>query len=99
MLTSMYSAPRDFSTELLVVIADDDATQRTLAAAVVRRLGCRPLVAGDGLSALQLIRESGASILVCDLDMPGLDGHQLTSEVRRMDLGRYIHIIMLTGHD
>lgn len=95
----MYSGPRDFSTELLVVIADDDATQRTLAAAVVRRLGCRPLVADDGLAALQLIRESGASILVCDLEMPGLDGHQLTREVRRLDLGRYIHIIMLTGHD
>lgn len=95
----MYSAPRDFSTELLVVIADDDATQRTLAAAVVRRQGCRPLVADNGLSALQLIRESGASILVCDLEMPGMDGHELTREVRRMDLGRYIHIIMLTGHD
>ncbi|WP_217629756.1 PP2C family protein-serine/threonine phosphatase [Paracoccus chinensis] len=82
-----------------MVIADDDATQRTLAAAVVRRLGCRPLVADNGLSALQLIRESGASILVCDLEMPGMDGHELTREVRRMDLGRYIHIIMLTGHD
>jgi len=95
----MYSAPNDFSTELLVVIADDDATQRTLAAAVVRRLGCKPLVASDGLMALQLLRDSGASILVCDLEMPGLDGHQLTRRVRQLDLGRYIHIIMLTGHD
>lgn len=95
----MYSAPGDFDTELLVVIADDDATQRTLAAAVVRRLGCKPLVAADGLMALQLIRDSGASILVCDLDMPGLDGHELTRRIRQLDLGRYIHIIMLTGHD
>lgn len=95
----MYSAPSDFSTELLVVIADDDATQRTLAAAVVRRLGCKPLVASDGLMALQLIRDSGASILVCDLEMPGLNGHELTRQVRQSDLGRYIHIIMLTGHD
>lgn len=66
---------------------------------MVCRLGCKPLVAADGLTALQLIRESGASILVCDLEMPGLDGHELTRRIRQLDLGRYIHIIMLTGHD
>lgn len=95
----MYSAPNDFSTELLVVIAAGDATQRVLAAAAVHRLGCRPLLADDGQMALQLIRDSGASILVCDPDMPGLDGHELTLRVRQLDLGRYVHIIMLTGHD
>ncbi|WP_410217411.1 PP2C family protein-serine/threonine phosphatase [Paracoccus sp. (in: a-proteobacteria)] len=82
-----------------VVIADDDAMQRVFASSVVSRMGYQPLLAEDGLAALRLIEESGASILLCDLDMPGLNGHEVTRRIRQADLGRYIHIIMLTATD
>jgi len=80
-----------------VVIADDDATQRIFASSVISRMGSQPLLAEDGLSALRLIEESGASILLCDLDMPGIDGHEVTRRIRQTNLGRYIHIVMLTA--
>lgn len=80
-----------------VVIADDDATQRIFASAVVSRIGFTPVLARDGIEALEMIERSGASILVCDLDMPGLDGHEVTRRIRAADLGRYIHVVMLTA--
>ncbi|WP_207101901.1 PP2C family protein-serine/threonine phosphatase [Paracoccus shandongensis] len=80
-----------------VVIADDDATQRIFASTVVSRIGFTPVLARDGLEALEMIERSGASILVCDLDMPGIDGHEVTRRIRATDLGRYIHVVMLTA--
>ncbi|MGR3249402.1 MAG: PP2C family protein-serine/threonine phosphatase [Paracoccus sp. (in: a-proteobacteria)] len=80
-----------------VIIADDDATQRIFASSVISRIGFTPILANDGLEALELVKSSGASILVCDLDMPGLDGHEVTRQIRAADLGRYIHIVMLTS--
>lgn len=84
---------------MLIVVADDDASQRMFTSAVLKRLGHTPLEAEDGDVALQLIRDSKAPILVCDLKMPGLDGHQLTEQVRALDLGYYVHIVMVTGRD
>lgn len=80
-----------------IVIADDDATQRIFASTVISRLGFTPVLARDGLEALEMIESSGASILVCDLDMPGIDGHEVTRRLRAADLGRYIHVVMLTS--
>ncbi|MTE01081.1 SpoIIE family protein phosphatase [Paracoccus sp. YIM 132242] len=80
-----------------VVIADDDATQRIFASTVISRIGFTPVLARDGLEALEMIERSGASILVCDLDMPGIDGHEVTRRIRAADLGRYIHVVMLTA--
>ena len=50
-----------------VIIADDDATQRIFASSVISRIGFTPILANDGLEALELVKSSGASILVCDL--------------------------------
>ncbi len=80
-----------------VVIANDDATQRIFASSVISRIGFTPVLARDGLEALEMIESSGASILVCDLDMSGIDGHEVTRQIRAADPGRYIHIVMLTS--
>ncbi|WP_243721876.1 PP2C family protein-serine/threonine phosphatase [Meridianimarinicoccus aquatilis] len=84
---------------MLIVVADDDASQRIFTSTVLKRLGHTPLEAEDGDVALKLIQDSKAPILVCDLKMPGLDGHQLTQQVRALDLGYYVHIVMVTGRD
>ncbi|WCR16247.1 PP2C family protein-serine/threonine phosphatase [Paracoccus seriniphilus] len=82
-----------------VIVADDDAVQRTYTSAVLRKLGYEPLEAEDGLKALDLVRKIGSQLLICDLDMPGLDGHQLARQVRQENRDRYVHILMVTGRD
>lgn len=54
----------------LVVVADDDAFQRSYASAILRKLGFIPIEAADGVEALALVRNTGAQLLICDLDMP-----------------------------
>jgi DNA-binding NarL/FixJ family response regulator len=65
-----------------VVVADDhpmwrDAVERELATAGFEVVG----VAGDGEKAVRVCRATGPQVLVCDLQMPGLSGVEVTAAV------------------
>ena len=69
----------------LVLIADDEADITEVLDAYCRRDGLRTVVAGDGRSALDLWRKHHPAIAVLDVRMPGMDGLQVLSEIRRID--------------
>lgn len=67
-----------------VVVADDhpiwrDAVERDLAAAGLRVVG----TAGDGEKAVRVCAATRPKVLVCDLQMPGLSGVEVTAAVTR----------------
>jgi CheY-like chemotaxis protein len=87
--------------KLRVLVVDDSPHMRKILTTVLDAFGCRHVAeAGDGHSALLSIREVVPDILIVDLAMPGMDGLELTREIR---LGSdtpcpFLPIIMLTGH-
>ena len=81
-----------------IVVADDDASQRHYQSALLRRMGYEPLVAEDGGRALELLQASDAAMMICDVDMPEMDGMALARRVRELELGRYVYVLMITGH-
>ena len=82
-----------------VLIADDDEVSRTLLGGVVRRLGHECAIAEDGLSAWQMFPALRPEVLITDWRMPGMDGNQLVSRVRRdYCLEAYTYVMVLTGH-
>jgi len=52
---------------------------------------------GDGRTALERVRADGYQLLILDLQLPGLDGLSLCSEVRRDPRTREIPVVMLTA--
>lgn len=46
-----------------------------------------------------MLQTSRAEILITDYEMPGMNGIDLTRAARSLDLGRYVHIILITGTD
>ena len=84
---------------LRVVVADDNDHFRTFLSEVLRVAlpGARIEAVADGLTALAAIRRDPPAIGVFDLDMPGLDGIQLTAAVRALPTGGDFPIIVATG--
>ena len=82
--------------ELRLVVADDhpiwrDAVERDLAAAGLSVVG----TAGDGAKAVRVCTAVRPDVLVCDLQMPGLDGVAVTAAV--VPLGVRVLVLSASG--
>ncbi|TNC47549.1 response regulator transcription factor [Mumia zhuanghuii] len=89
------SAPRT-ADRLLVV--DDDASILDLLASSLRFAGFEVVTAADGRSALDLATaDPTIDLIVLDVMMPGLDGFEVVSRLRREN--RDVPVIFLTARD
>ncbi|MCW1920076.1 ATP-binding protein [Rhodobacter sp. KR11] len=71
---------------LRVLVVDDIATNRLVAATYLRLLGAEALQAPDGQAARQMVREARPDVILMDLLMPGLSGAE-TRDLLAKDLG------------
>lgn len=60
---------------------------------------CQVLMATDGARALQLCRERQPDLLLLDVQMPGMDGHELCAELKADPMLRAIPVIFVTAQD
>ncbi len=77
---------------------DDDGFMVNLMKSILRKLEIdSPLEANDGATALERLDEAAVDVIVCDLNMPGMDG----IEFLRHLAGREAHpaVILLGGVD
>src|SRR5579859_4082428 len=79
----------------LVLIAEDDPTQRCEMAELVTSIGHHVLTASDGGEALEKLRTAQVDVVITDLVMPGLDGVELLKQM--VAHGSRIPVIALTG--
>ncbi|PHS27184.1 MAG: two-component system response regulator [Methylophaga sp.] len=88
-------------TELNVLVVDDSLTARNHIKRVLTSLGIQNIeVANDGLQATHILADSNFDLIVTDLNMPEMDGQQLTEFVRNEMGNSYIPILMVTSeHD
>jgi DNA-binding response OmpR family regulator len=68
-----------------VLVVDDDARIVTLICAYLRREGCAVTSAGDGRTAVRLIRSERPRVVVLDVMLPELDGFGVLAEIGRRD--------------
>jgi DNA-binding response OmpR family regulator len=77
-----------------IVVAEDDEPIRALVAHHLEREGYAVVGAADGNAALRYARTVG-DLLVLDLGLPAIDGHDVMRTLRRE--GRFLPIVMLTA--
>jgi CheY-like chemotaxis protein len=65
-----------------VLVVDDNAVNRTLATALLERMGIIVDSADDGRSALVRIAVGGYDLVLMDMEMPGMDGLSATRALR-----------------
>lgn len=85
-------------TEHTVLIIDDSGTVRSHIRGVLERSGfLHAIVAKDGLEGYKILVSRPIDVVLCDVNMPGLDGFKLLALVRSRPELREIPVIMLTA--
>jgi DNA-binding NtrC family response regulator len=79
-----------------LLVAEDEANLRLVIQKELQRLGYNVSVAPDGEAALRRLEESNVDVMLCDINMPRMDGMELLRRVRERP--NPPEIIMLTGH-
>jgi len=80
-----------------VLIVDDSLSVRRSLEQVIGDAGFRVSTARDGLEAVEHVRGERPDVMVIDLEMPRMNGLELTSYIRKEASTRAIPIIMITS--
>jgi CheY-like chemotaxis protein len=76
---------------------DDNHLQRQLVARFLSDAGCRVETAADGVEALEKFTARAFDVIVCDCEMPRMNGLQLCRAIRELPGGLDPYLIMMTG--
>src|SRR5215469_6359501 len=91
--TEQASAPA----QATVVVVDDDHDMAAVLCDVLREAGHEPVAASNGAEALAMVRRECPDVLISDLRMSGLSGHQLQLELKRVAPNLPVIIITAFG--
>jgi signal transduction histidine kinase/DNA-binding response OmpR family regulator len=94
-------APADHgSAGLHVLLAEDNPVNRVLAVRLMERAGHSLTVACDGREALAAFHAETFDLALVDVQMPEMDGFELTAAIRRHEAesGGHLPIIAMTAH-
>lgn len=78
-----------------ILVVEDDTNTRRLMEAVLKENGYSPIPAKDGLEALRLLDTHHIDLVLLDIMLPGMDGYELTRQLRETDYK--LPILMVTA--
>jgi chemosensory pili system protein ChpA (sensor histidine kinase/response regulator) len=81
----------------LIMVVDDSLTVRKVSSRLLEREGYRVITAKDGIDALEKLAEHLPAVMLVDIEMPRMDGFDLTRNIRSDERTRDIPIIMITS--
>ena len=88
----------DFNMTKTVLVVDDDPTQRRLIQAVLERDGFAVAQAESGDAAMSHLQAGKpADVVLLDLQMPGLSGHDTLKEMRARSLMQPVIVLTASG--
>ena len=82
---------------LRVVIVDDNHDSADSLAMLMQLTGNKTYMAHDGVEAVEAVEKYRPEVLLLDIGLPGLDGHEVCRRVRQQPWGKDIIVIALTG--
>jgi putative two-component system response regulator len=78
----------------LILVVDDENLIRDMILQGIKQAGFNCIAAGDGNEALNLMEKNQVDIVIADINMPGMNGIELTKKIKE----RFnAHVIIMTG--
>jgi len=82
-----------------ILVADDSITTRVLEQNILESVGYNVLVAEDGQEALDILEKDNVDLVVSDIQMPRVDGFELTEKLRESDRYKEMPVVLVTSLD
>jgi CheY-like chemotaxis protein len=82
-----------------VLLVDDSLVTREMERRLLEDAGFRVIAAGDAEEALSSLGEEDFDCMVTDIEMPGMDGFELTAQVRAIEHLAQLPIIVVSTRD
>lgn len=84
------------ATKAKIAVIDDDRFIRYLLDLHLRKAGYEVFTAEDAVAAGRVVVERKPDVILCDVDMPFMDGYEFVSALRADPTTRHIPVIFLT---
>ncbi|MFI5238850.1 MAG: protein kinase, partial [Gemmatimonadales bacterium] len=82
-----------------ILIVDDETNNRNVLERHLKRQGYEVVCAGDGESALNSVRSGSYDVVLLDVRMPGMDGHEVLRRMKGDTATRDIPVVMISAAD
>lgn len=82
-----------------ILVVDDEEDLREALRTSLTSAGCEVIVAKDGEDGLNQARAYKPDLILLDINMPNMNGHQVLRELRRDAWGKKVPVILLTNAD
>jgi len=80
-----------------VLVIDDTAEIRMIITESLKIYGFSTLAAEDGVSGVQMARQHSPDLIICDINMPNMDGYETLTAIRNNDATATTPFIFLSG--
>jgi two-component system, chemotaxis family, sensor kinase CheA len=80
-----------------ILVVDDSITTRTLEKNILEAAGFEVATATNGLEALEVLERVRCALVVADIEMPYMDGFELTSRIRHSERFGQLPVILVTS--
>ena len=96
---AMRIGQQTIATKPMALIVDDSLSTRRSLAQFVGDMGMEVRTAKDGFEAIEILQEQTPHIILVDMEMPRMNGLELTAHVRANDITKHIPVIMITSRN
>jgi two-component system chemotaxis sensor kinase CheA len=89
--------PEKAARQPVVLVVDDSITTRTMEKNLLEAAGYQVMVAVDGVEAWMFLKSETVDLVVSDVDMPRMNGLELTAKIRANQETANLPVILVTA--
>ena len=80
-----------------ILVIEDNPVNLELMTDLLEAFGFTVLAARDGAQGIALVRQEKLDLIICDVQMPGMDGYEVASYLKRDPMLRRIPLVAVTA--